>query len=175
MLTVGVDPGVDGAAVALRWDGPFALPVYAARFSDHYRPRPRARAHERQTEMVRALADVFRAARIAVNASPEPLIVAVEAAAGRPGQAQIAQGANAGIAAALAFGLDADRYEVIDPAAWTRHLGLHGEPGARKTTLTALRLSWLRSRHPRVADFVGDHDGLIDAACIALYAREMPV
>jgi hypothetical protein len=175
MLTVGVDPGVDGAAVALRWDGPFAVPVHVARFANHYHPRPRARAHERQAEMVRAVADVFRAVRATLGEIPGPRIVAVEAAAGRPGQAQIAQGANAGIAAALAFGLDADRYEVIDPAAWTRHLGLHGEPGARKTTLTALRLSWLRSRHPRVADFVGDHDGLVDAACIALYAREMPV
>ena len=176
LVTIGADPGVDGAVVALEWRGPVAVVSHIHLVSDVYKPAPRSQAHDRQAAMVRAL----RAIVAALGALPAaPVVVAVEAATGRPGQAQIAQGAYAGIAAASLAWLRHDRYAVVPPGEWTRGLGVQLPATARKATLTDARAAWLADRHPRVLEALprvgsGWHDGAVDAACIAVYARTLP-
>lgn len=177
LLTIGADPGVDGAVVALEWRGPVATVSHLHLVSDGYKPPPRSQAHDRQAAMVRTLRRIV--ATIGDPWPGAPVVVAVEAATGRPGQSQIAQGANAGIAAAALSWLRHDRYAVVPPGEWTRGIGVQLPATARKATLTDARAAWLADRHPRVLDALprvgaGYHDGAVDAACIAIYARSLP-
>lgn len=177
LITLGCDPGVDGAVVTLEWRGPVATVAHLHLVGDGYKPPPRSQAHDRQAAMVRALRRIV--ATIGDPWPSVPVVVAVEAATGRPGQAQIAQGAYAGIAAAALAWVRSDRFAVVPPGEWTRGIGVSMPATARKSTLTDARAAWLADRHPRILEALprvgaGWHDGAVDAACIAIYARSLP-
>lgn len=150
MCTIGIDPGKEGAIVAL-WDGGVAYELLPA-----------------TSEGLdgRELAQALRRVRSAASA----VHVIVERAQSFPGQ---------GVASAFRYGRDYGRilgvldvlgwpYETVPPAVWHRAI-VGGDPAdgkARAALVVAQRLPDLDLRPGRRRV---PHSGIVDAAAIALW------
>ena len=163
MIFVGIDPGLDGAVVALREDG-------SLRFQAVMPTTPGA--SKGRAVDVRALTWILLE-------TPAPVVVAVEAMAGRPpgkmgGGSALTIGANWGRIVGMLDSLTvarahAVRYEIVQPRRWQSVVcpGT-GEPKGRAIAAARrlcpdLDLTPGRRTKP--------HDGLADAYCIAEWCR----
>lgn len=163
-IVVGIDPGKTGAAVALDMDGKAIEWIAADHPEEGYTVKARGGAlyiPSRMALWLQELSDSYDVVR-----------VVIEKQQARPmeGRSSIFTtgygfGMWIGILAALRYS-----YSVEHPATWTR--GVFGskpkgdERKARAITTAAARvpslpLTWGRRKKP--------HDGLADAACLALY------
>ena len=160
MIGVGIDPGKDGAVVALH------LGDAGITIAGQWRTKDLCPKAYLPDEMREALEDVALHARKHGGA----VCVALERVASRPGQ---------GVASAFSFGagwglwrglVAGYGWRVIEPTPqrWIRAV-LSDQPGegkeralARASQITGLELVTGRARVP--------HDGLADAACLALFA-----
>ena len=163
MIFVGIDPGLDGALVALREDGSL--------HSQASMPTTPGASKGRVVD-VRALARHLLAL-------PAPVVVAVEAMAGRPpgkmgGGSALTIGANWGRIVGMLDSLAVSHghsiaYEIVQPQRWQREVcpGT-GDPKGRAVS-AALRLCPGLNLTP--GKRTKPHDGLADAWCIAEWCR----
>ena len=163
MIFVGIDPGLDGALVALREDGSL--------HSQAIMPTTPGPSKGRVVD-VRALA------RILLDL-PAPVVVAVEAMAGRPpgkmgGGSALTIGANWGRIVGMLDSLAVSHghsiaYEIVQPQRWQREVcpGT-GDPKGRAVS-AELRLCPGLNLTP--GKRTKPHDGLADAWCIAEWCR----
>ena len=163
MIFVGIDPGLDGALVALREDGSL--------HSQAIMPTTPGASKGR-------VVDVRGLARILLDL-PAPVVVAVEAMAGRPpgkmgGGSALTIGANwgriVGLLDALAFTHgNSLSYDIVQPRRWQAVIcpGT-GDPKGRAVS-AALRLCPDLDLTP--GRRTKPHDGLADAYCIAEWCR----
>ena len=164
-VVIGIDPGKTGGAVALNLDGEALEWMAADHPGEGYTVRGgKGSAGYVPSCMALWLYDMSEAYKV--------ILVVVEHQAARPleGRSSVFTtgygfGLWVGMLAALRF-----RYLVAKPAVWTREIfGSKPKTAERKaraiTTVSAqvptLSLTWGRKKKP--------HDGLADAACLALY------
>lgn len=159
---IGIDPGLKGGIVVLGDAGPAPL----------YIPMPVARAGTGGKETLDMPAIVHILARY------HDAVVALEEPGSRPGQSAqsvMTSGRNHGriegalvTLARIRMGL---RYDLVRPQAWQKALGIAGkdaDPKARSIALCQRLLPAIDlTCHGR---FKKPHDGIADAACLALYA-----
>jgi hypothetical protein len=151
---LGIDPGREGAVVALRGTAAEAalLPSTDAGLDG------------------RALVATLRSL---LGDDDQPYVV-VERAQSFPGQ---------GVASSFRYGRDYGRilgvldaigwpYETVPPAVWHRAVvgGSGVDPKARARAVVEARLPWLELRPGKRRKA---HEGIVDAACLALYGLEV--
>lgn len=174
MNVLGLDPGLDGAAVLLTVDDhPGAVVHPAPRapivFSDYTIKRPtrgREYDHARLAVAIRELA----------RFGPEPLCV-LEKGRGQPGASSSSLAIGVGYGLLLGI-IAANGWRVVrvEPATWHRALfgrGAAGDPKSRTT-------GYVRDRLPALDSTLGGrfkkpHPGIVDAAALAAYGMTRPL
>jgi crossover junction endodeoxyribonuclease RuvC len=167
-VVVGIDPGKTGGAVALGLDGSALEWIAANHPEEGYTVKGKGGGHYIPSAMALWLYDVDQDYKV--------VGVVVEQQQARPieGRSSVFTtgygfGIWIGILAALRF-----RYTVAKPTVWTRAVfgskPKGDEKKARSVTTAAARvpdlpLTWGRKTKP--------HDGLSDAACLALYGLSL--
>ena len=163
-VVVGIDPGKSGGAVALGLDGSAIEWIAADHPSEGYTVKGKGGGHYIPSTMALWLYDLGQAYDV--------ISVVLEQQQARPieGRSSVfttgmGYGVWVGILAALRL-----RYTIAKPSVWTRAVfgskPKGDEKKARSVTTAAARvpdlpLTWGRKTKP--------HDGLSDAACLALY------
>jgi hypothetical protein len=167
MNVLGLDPGLDGAAVLLVVDQRPGAVAYAPRpplvFSDYTIPAP---TRGRQYNHARLAVAIREMARF----GPEPLCV-LEKGRGQPGAS------SSSLAIGIGFGLllgiiaaNGWRVVMVEPSVWHRALFGHGAKGEPKDRAAA----YVRDRLPALDCTLGGrfrkpHPGIVDAAALAAY------
>lgn len=163
---LGLDPGMDGAAVLLL---PGADPPLhgGILFRDFLIPAPSRGRQYDHGRLAQALRDL---AAPAIRSSP---LVVLEEGRGAPGGISSSSSRAIGVAFGLLLGIIAAngwRVVIVQPATWHRKLfgkNAAGDPKARAA-------AFVRDRLPTVdptasGRFRRPHPGIIDAACLAHY------
>lgn len=162
MLAVGIDPGLDGAIVAVDASGCVMDRLVM----------PTLHAGTAGRRIVDVAGVVVALRRLAAR-DPHEVVVALEEPSSRPGEGasrSLASGRNHGRieGVLVALGL---RFDLVRPQTWQQALGLgrDGDPKRRAIAYCRRVLPGLDLlATPRCTT---PHDGIADAACLAEYAR----
>ena len=153
MITVGIDPGITGAVVAL--EGETIVGIYDMPTT----PKKRGKGLEINAYL---LADMLHH----IN----PTLAIVESVTSMPGQGVTGMfgfGRSLGVIEGVLAGL-AVKTEFVRPQAWKKHFNLTKKPKDASRTLVIQR--WPESSY----DFrLKKHGGRADAALIALYGEQL--
>lgn len=168
MVVLGLDPGMDGAAVLMIPASVGGLVVSRYRlFRDFTIKAPSRGRQYDHSRLARDLAGLAEEARYG------ELRCVLEQGRGQPGASSSSLAIGVGFGLLLGI-IAANQWPVVivQPATWHRHLfgrGATGEPKARA-------LAFVRDRVPSFDATVGrfrkPHGGLIDATCLAWWGHK---